>query len=83
MEAEKGGKVTGEGSVQEGERRWSLQPQREWNPGRYRLMIRSTLEDLAGNGIDKPFEVDLFEQVRSRVDSKILSREFTVSPPPR
>ena len=83
VEAENGGKVTGEVSVQEGERRWSLQPQREWNPGRYRLMIRSTLEDLAGNGIDKPFEVDLFEQVRSRVDSKILSREFTVSPPPR
>ena len=51
--------------------------------GSYQLRIRSTLEDLAGNGIDKPFEVDLFEQVRSRVDSKVLSREFTVSPPPR
>jgi hypothetical protein len=83
VEAENGSKVAGEVSVQEGERRWLLQPQRPWSPGRYRLMIRSTLEDLAGNGIDKPFEVDLFEQVRSRVDSKILSREFTVSPPPR
>jgi len=43
-------------------------------------MIQSILEDLAGNGIDKPFEVDVFEQVRERVDSKTLSREFTVSP---
>ena len=75
--------MEGKISVHGGERRWSLIPQQEWSPGSYRLRIRSTLEDLAGNGIDKPFEVDLFEQVRSRVDSKVLSREFTVSPPPR
>ena len=83
VEGEKGRRVEGKISVYGGERRWSLQPRQEWSPGSYRLMIRSTLEDLAGNGIDKPFEVDLFEQVRSRVDSKIRSREFTVSPPPR
>jgi len=83
VEGEKGRRVEGKISVHGGERRWSLQPRQEWSPGSYRLMIRSTLEDLAGNGIDKPFEVDLFEQVRSRVDSKIRSREFTVSPPPR
>ena len=83
VEDEKGRRVEGKISVHGGERRWSLIPQQEWSPGSYQLRIRSTLEDLAGNGIDKPFEVDLFEQVRSRVDSKVLSREFTVSPPPR
>jgi hypothetical protein len=43
-------------------------------------MISSTLEDLAGNGIDKPFEVDVFEQVRERVESKTVSRAFTIRP---
>lgn len=80
VENEAGERVEGEVRVEAGERRWSLLPDTRWSPGRYRLMIRSILEDLAGNGIDKPFEVDVFEQVRERVDSKTLSREFTVSP---
>ena len=66
--------------VEDSERRWSLRPDKDWSPGTYQLVIRSTLEDLAGNGIDKPFEVDLFEQVRSRVDSRLVRREFTVTP---
>jgi len=80
VENEAGERVEGEVRVEAGERRWSLLPDTRWSPGRYRLMIQSILEDLAGNGIDKPFEVDVFEQVRERVDSKTLSREFTVSP---
>ena len=80
VENEAGKRVEGEVRVEAGERRWSLLPDTRWSPGRYRLMIQSILEDLAGNGIDKPFEVDVFEQVRERVDSKTLSREFTISP---
>ena len=79
VEDQAGTAVEGEITVQDEERRWSFRPLKKWSPGRYRLMVRSTLEDLAGNGIDKPFEIDVFEQVRSRVEAKIVSREFTVS----
>jgi len=73
-----GERVEGEVRVEAGERGWSLRPDTSWRPGEYRLMILSTLEDLAGNGIDKPFEVDVFEQVRERVESKTVSRAFTI-----
>ncbi len=75
-----GERVEGEVRVEAGERGWSLRPDTSWRPGEYRLMILSTLEDLAGNGIDKPFEVDVFEQVRERVESKTVSRAFTIRP---
>ncbi|MFP6631239.1 MAG: hypothetical protein VCD16_01240 [Planctomycetota bacterium] len=75
-----GERVEGEVRVEAGERGWSLRPDTSWRPGEYRLMISSTLEDLAGNGIDKPFEVDVFEQVRERVESKTVSRAFTIRP---
>lgn len=80
VESAAGERVEGEVRVEDSERRWSLLPDKDWSPGTYQLVIRSTLEDLAGNGIDKPFEVDLFEQVRTRVDSKLVRREFTITP---
>ena len=80
VESAAGERVEGAVRVEDSERRWSLRPDKDWSPGTYQLVIRSTLEDLAGNGVDKPFEVDLFEQVRSRVDSRLVRREFTVTP---
>jgi hypothetical protein len=45
------------------EQRWQLVPDAMWEPGNYALVIQTTLEDLAGNNIGKPFEVDLFEGI--------------------
>ena len=41
------------------ERSWSLLPEQPWQPGRYELNVNPRLEDVAGNSIAKPFEVDL------------------------
>ena len=43
---------------------WSFVPEKPWAAGRYSLVIDTTLEDLAGNSIGRPFEVDLFNPVR-------------------
>lgn len=40
---------------------WEFHPKAAWRRGVYRLRIDSTLEDLAGNNLRKPFEVDAFD----------------------
>ena len=41
------------------ERRWSFIPAEPWQEGFHRIVIRATIEDLAGNNIGKTFDVDL------------------------
>ena len=38
---------------------WTFLPAKPWTAGPYRLVIQPELEDLAGNSVGKPFEVDL------------------------
>ena len=44
--------------VEEGETRWTFTPRAPWRPGDYQLVAAATLEDVAGNRIGRPFEVD-------------------------
>lgn len=48
------GKVT----VAEDARQWSFVPAQPWQPGAHTLEIDPLLEDLAGNNLQHPFEVD-------------------------
>jgi hypothetical protein len=70
--------VAGEVSLSDNERRWTFSPNTEWISGVHTLLIHSTLEDLSGNNIGKPFEVDLFEGVQRRITNAIVSVPFTV-----
>jgi hypothetical protein len=38
---------------------WRFTPEQPWKPGEHRITIDPELEDLAGNNLRKPFEVDL------------------------
>lgn len=58
-----GALVEGMPQVTNQERRWSFTPTAPWAAGDYRLEATATLEDLAGNSLAKPFEVDLFEKI--------------------
>jgi hypothetical protein len=51
--------LDGQVTVSEHETRWSFRPADPWRSGTYRLAIDGTLEDLAGNSIERPFEVFL------------------------
>ena len=50
--------LAGEIRVEQGETRWTFAPRVPWQPGEYRLVAAATLEDVAGNRIGRPFEVD-------------------------
>ena len=55
---DEGDVIKGEVEVDQFETRWSFRPQRPWCASQYRLVFESTLEDLAGNSIGRPFEVE-------------------------
>ena len=64
------------------ESRWQFTPQRPWSAGKYQLVAETTLEDLAGNSIGRPFEVDQFGPVQKRIETKTVSIPFTIAPAP-
>ncbi len=59
--------VAGQIELTDHERRWSFRPLGPWKRGQHQLVVQTTIEDLAGNNIGKPFDVDLFEGVQRRL----------------
>jgi hypothetical protein len=76
-----GRKVVGTVAVDEEETRWRFTPAAAWAPGRYFLVADTTLEDLAGNSIGRPFEVDLFRRVDREVKTETVRVPFAVAAP--
>lgn len=57
---------------------WTFSPEKPWKPGDYEINIDPELEDLAGNSIAKPFEIDV---TAPKPASKTTKLTFRVSPP--
>jgi len=72
--------VPGEAHVAREERGWRFVPQEPWRPGAFKLVALSILEDLAGNKIGKPFEVDIFERVDRPEERESYVIPFSVRP---
>jgi hypothetical protein len=72
------------GTIATGDREacWQFTPEAPWPSGNYNLTADTTLEDLAGNSIGRPFEVDEFDKVDERLESKSISIPFEVKPEP-
>jgi hypothetical protein len=70
--------VAGTGTAGDQETRWRFTPARPWPAGDYRLVIGTALEDLAGNRIGRPFEVDVFHPVRATADSATVTLPVTI-----
>ncbi len=63
----KGDVIAGAVTLARDEREWRFTPDVPWRPGAYHLLVLSILEDPAGNRIDGPFEVDVFDCGRAHV----------------
>ncbi len=75
---ESGEVIEGKVELEDQERRWVFLPDNPWRQGQYKLVIQTTIEDLAGNNIGKPFEVDLFEGVQRHLSSPTVRLTFEV-----
>jgi Bacterial Ig-like domain len=75
---ESGEQVEGTTMLEDQERRWTFAPTSVWRRGNYKLVIRTIIEDLAGNNIGKPFDVDLFEVNRPQNGASTVELEFVV-----
>ena len=71
--------VAGAATVSRNENQWRFTPSAPWKPGDYNLTVDSALEDLAGNRIGRPFDVDTFERVSEHLSRQSTSLPFRVS----
>ena len=70
--------VSGMITIEDEERRWTFEPADSWRRGSYKLLIQTIIEDLAGNNIGKPFEVDVFEGVQRQLTNATANLLFEV-----
>ena len=56
--------------VLNGETVMEMTPESDWKARAYRLRVATTLEDLTGANVGKPFEVDVVETGRRRIESE-------------
>lgn len=77
-----GENLAGEVATDLQETGWSFVPAREWSAGNYKLEVDAALEDLAGNSLERPFEVDVVRPVEPEIVRKTVTREFTIEARP-
>ena len=70
--------VEGNVEVTRAETEWRFTPARPWAAGVYRIVIRTTLEDLAGNHILRPFDVDTFDPITPHLTAETVSLSLTI-----
>ena len=72
------GPVIGSLSVVRNETEWRFTPREKWTAGNYRLIVDTGIEDLAGNHIGQPFDIDTFEKVTEHIAAKTVPVPFTI-----
>jgi hypothetical protein len=73
---EAGKTIEGEVRLADEERVWSLTPAENWPVGRLAIVVPVTIEDLAGNNIGKPFDLDLSETARPTEAHQVVTVAF-------
>lgn len=71
-------RVDGRASVGPNEKEWRFNPVQPWQAGQYEVVADTWLEDLAGNRLGRPFDLDTFEHVTKTVERKTVSLPFRV-----
>ena len=60
------------------ESEWRFAPLATWTAGAYRLIVDNGLEDLAGNKIGQPFDIDVFDKVTERITTSTTAVPFEI-----
>ena len=64
-------RVAGRARLTNGERTWTFTPSAPWRPGAYKLAVRGTLEDPAGNRLGSQFETSIDSPPGPPVDAVV------------
>jgi hypothetical protein len=70
--------VPGDVQTEADDTRWRFSPAAPWRPGEYQLRAASILEDVAGNRIGRPFEVEQLAAGRLRSEARSAALPFRV-----
>jgi hypothetical protein len=73
-----GGRVAGSTAVDRQESQWRFTPAAAWTSGAFRLIVDTGLEDLAGNTIGQPFDIDVFDRVTEHLTTKTVDVPFAI-----
>lgn len=73
-----GTELDGDVSLGPREETWGFMPDRPWRAGTHRLVVSTTIEDLAGNNVGKAFDVDVFEDVQRHIHMPTIEVGFFV-----
>jgi hypothetical protein len=75
----RGKKIAGKVEVGERETVWSFATQQPWAEGQYNLVADTRLEDVSGNSIARPFEVDVLRRVQRQIKTETVKLSFRVA----
>ena len=64
-------RIRGRAMLSEGETAWRFMPAEPWRAGSYRLLVRGTLEDPAGNRVSSRFETDMAARPGVPADAEV------------
>jgi len=70
--------VEGHSTVDRNETRWSFTPTAAWKAGTYKLVADNLLEDIAGNHLDRAFDVDLQQARPQQTTAPTATLPFSV-----
>lgn len=74
-----GNLIAGKVALTNEEHHWTFIPANPWQHGTYRLEVKTTIEDLAGNNIGKPFDVDTFHSVQKQTPAPVITLNFKIN----
>ncbi|MFY0650566.1 MAG: hypothetical protein JXQ96_00965 [Cyclobacteriaceae bacterium] len=71
--------IKGSTEVLQNKKQWTFTPSTSWKVGEYQIKVETRLEDLAGNNLNRLFDVDLTERAPSASSDKVIvSRTLTI-----
>ncbi len=76
-----GTKLSGIVATAQNERLWEFVPAADWTAGPHAVEVETILEDLAGNSLGRPFEVDETKSAVPGVARNLVRVEFTIASP--
>jgi hypothetical protein len=80
IEKSRGRMVEGDVGIEAAETRWLFTPRESWIAGEYSLVALSILEDLAGNRIGRPFELDPAHDTDRTAETDQTTVPFRIGP---